>query len=175
MKLSIFKKFLIVFGFSLFIVTSIKPGVYANEKCVKPCYADRCYYGTFDCEFLCGMAFVSACFDKNGDLSTVGTNGDLSTESDGISVQIQKGATYYIVTIGDGNFKLELRLRFLGCNDNPCSKITGTLRFIEDCKEVARCCIKGYESSITVNSAAPQKSVQELISALKDLYLRLKK
>ncbi len=166
MKLSILKKFLIVFGFSLFIVTSIKPSVYANEKCVKPCYADRCYYGTFDCAFLCGMEFFSVCFDNSG---------DLSTESDGISVQIQKGATYYIVTVGDGNFKLELRLRFLGCNDNPCSKITGTLRFIEDCKEVARCCIKGYESSITVNSAAPEGSVQELIPALKDLYLRLKK
>ena len=166
MKLSILKKFLIVFGFSLFIVASIKPGVYANEKCVKPCYADRCYYGTFDCAFLCGMEFISVCFDKNG---------DLLDESDGISIQIQKGETCYIITIGDVNFKIELKLRFLECNGNPCSRVIGTLRFIEDCKEVARCCIKGYESTSNVNSAAPQKSVQELIPALKDLYLRLKK
>ncbi|MFO0795725.1 MAG: hypothetical protein U0586_16870 [Candidatus Brocadiaceae bacterium] len=165
MKLSILKKFLIVFGFSLLIVASIKPGVYANEKCVKPCYADRCYYGTFDCAFLCGMEFFSVCFDKNG---------DLLDEADGTSIiDVQKGETCYIITIGDTNSKIELRLRFLGCNGNPCSKLIGTLRFFQDCKEVARCCIKGYEVT-TVDSAAPQGIAQGLNSALKNLYLRLK-
>ena len=167
MKLSILKKFLIVFCFSLFIVTPIKPGVYANEKCVTPCYAARCYFGVVDCDFFCILLPLSVCFDKNGDIPDL-FEGDI--------LDIQKGGTYYIITYdtnGDKVKDLEVRLKFLGCNDNPCSKLIGTFRIYQDGKEVARCCVKGYEET-SDNSAALQGSAQGLSSALENLKLRLK-
>ncbi len=174
MKLSIFKKFLIVFGFSLIIAGYMNSGVYATETCQKPCYANKCYIALVFDDFQCtGITLIPACFDENGDLK------DIFVDDSNYNYTIQKGPKCYsLIAIrkdnvdGDNAKKIELKLRFSSsCGENSCIQLKcGTLRAYNDDGKLIFCySLTGYKFDNIDNSDAKTQLVPQSEQGLSSL------